>query len=204
MKKTDFKKKQFIDKIYMQQFSQFLYYMDHLFNDFIENKLIKPNEFDYGLPSSTFTPNLKMIENYRKTFYNSFFAYCYSDFEQKLIMLCKNEIHERNLQFLEGNRDVLKNIRKNMTNNMKLEFDNKCSNLWEEINDFKKIRNLIVHNGGYLPNAKNKQHIYQYINKRHDIALDNNKIVVEYEFCNFTINTFKNVFQNIRNLFILD
>ena len=63
-----------------------------------------------------------------------------------------------------------------------------------------EIRNFIVHSEGILNNSKKAEKIRNYISRRHDIFIENDKIILSADYCRYVINIIDRILRNLNSL----
>lgn len=209
MDKKEARKWHFLDNIRRSKLRAYLRHTNEFFeassDELTEQiKELEKSDSDFRYYRSQFD-NKKVLFNatFRNFHHSSFLVLCYSDFEKKLIDICNIEIRNRGLKqkLPDFNRDILTNVAKYTTEYMGIDIK-KNSKLWDDIKTIQKIRNTIVHKNGILVNSnKNATHIRTYINKRHDITIEKNHLILSQEYCNYVLETFGSFFDNLYNQF---
>lgn len=122
----------------------------------------------------------------------SYFITCYSYLEQELVDECR--LHKEKSFHIDVNDlrgDGIERARNYL--NKITGFDLSKTKSWYEIKHIQSIRNCIVHGGGDLTKCKEeiKKEIKKYIKDRKgDIFLNNNHIILSADYCRHVINTF--------------
>jgi len=121
----------------------------------------------------------------------SFITMTYTVLETRLNKLCKNLIKKRKLEL------TLEVLRGSLAERVKLFF--KAFNLQginkqdiDKITEFSRVRNLIVHEGGQMNNAK--KILEKYIDNNKNITVENNQIVIDTQYCLDNLSYFKSMF----------
>jgi hypothetical protein len=68
------------------------------------------------------------------------------------------------------------------------QFQRPTSALWEELGAFLKVRNVVVHTGGFAAGSKYERTIEQFCRLRSDINLSQGTVEIQPEFFEFIIN----------------
>ncbi len=128
-----------------------------------------------------------LAKEYPNILRKSIIITCYSYLEKELFIICEIQKNAKSLPLdvkdLKGNG--IEQAKKYLNKVAGIDFsDNKT---WEEIQNIRKIRNLIVHKDGILDD---KDKIREYIEKRpSEISIEGNKIIFKNaDYCRHVIN----------------
>lgn len=136
-------------------------------------------------------------EEFPLLFRYSFLLTCYSYFEHVLFQECKIEKNIKSLP-LDVTDLTGKGIEQAKNYLIKVARIDFPINDWEEIKNIQKIRNFIVHKEGNLDKSKNATTIRNYISKRHDIFIENDKIILSADYCK---NVMEIIFKFLSHLY---
>lgn len=131
---------------------------------------------------------------------SSMLVMAFSFFENQLKSICKRlkPYASSNIWLNDLFGDDIDRVKIYLKEIIKINFPNNDKN-WEEITNFRNIRNLVVHDGGKLEKERCKKYIKlkEYIDKNNKVLKldDHEKIVYEKEFIPHVLVTFQNFFK---------
>lgn len=118
----------------------------------------------------------------------SFFITCYSILEHELIDVCKLQKKKKQLPIDVNDLRGEGGIDRAMKYLKLVGFDLSTAKSWEDIKNIQLIRNCIVHSDADLT-CNNSKQIRNYIEKRKDISIENDKIILTKDYCRYVVNT---------------
>lgn len=180
-----------------------------VFEDFLEKEAVEIEEFYKTSQLYELTQREALdiyLENlnyyFPNLFRHSFFVATFSLIEKNLEDLCINICTKHNLpsynDFVqEKNGNTLDKARKYLVHIAKVEFPNNRE--WQELKNFSKLRNCVVHRQGYLDISGCDRYIVDdYIPKQRDLKIGlNGEIVLERNFCQHAIETIRSFFNRL-------
>ena len=120
----------------------------------------------------------QLTEVFPHIFRSSLFVTCYSFFEHELNELCgyfhKHQSCPIKINDLKG--DGIFRAKIYLKKVVGIEFPDQSTS-WEDIVDYNKIRNIIVHNNGKLDDSQKSKRIEEFIKKKSSIKLNNLKFI---------------------------
>ncbi len=140
---------------------------------------------------------LDEVKIIQSTFRKSFLIACCSNFEYQLYNICKEEQKKKSLKL--GINDLSgKGIEqaKNYLSKV-IGVDISIDKSWQEVINIQKIRNKLVHNNGFLESEKRDTQIENYISKRPDLSIVNDRITLSADYNEHVIQTFYNFLKNL-------
>jgi len=149
------------------------------------------------------------VNNFANIFRKSFFSNLYGFFESQLEQLCHSleklchtvENHigmphwsadKQRGSILEAAKPFLKEIGFPTSNG-----------LWQEIIQYRRLRNCIVHAEGKLSGAKEERELRQYIDRSKTLSLNDDEIILSKSFCEEALLTIRREFFRERLLIAL-
>lgn len=114
----------------------------------------------------------------------------------RVALVTKSELSADNLERLSR-----KKARKFLET--KGDFQKPIQPAWDEIDLFYKIRNVIVHNAGFIAKSTYKDDVEKFCQNRSDIRLRYEVIEIDPEFIEFVINQLVELVDQLRKEFIL-
>ena len=132
---------------------------------------------------------------------NSIFLVAFSNFEYELFsisrIISKELSPDSKIDEYSGNG--IEKVKKYFNRVLEIPFPSETQE-WNKIQIYKKIRNIIVHNGGKVRKIESNENLMSFINNEKFISLDNfNRIHLEPEFVNTVLYTFENFIVNFIN-----
>lgn len=131
------------------------------------------------------------VNQFQNLLRQSFFVALFSYFETKLVNEC-NERKPSNQALLLSDisgKDDLTKVRTYFRKVLKFPFPTNTSG-WQEIQNFRRIRNLIVHNKGKLSTIKNDE-IEKYLKDSPYLEIIEDEIFIKTGFCLHALKSFK-------------
>lgn len=132
-------------------------------------------------------------EDFPKISWESLTVMSFSTLENVLkrliIYVAENEEIDLSLM-VNGNIDYLDFLKDKIKQDLKIDFDFGGSKEWCLIKERKEIRNLITHNGGFLP--KDDLKIRKLIKRNNDVSLNGERISITKNFVQKTVEHMQN------------
>ncbi|MDF1532267.1 MAG: hypothetical protein P1P72_08145 [ANME-2 cluster archaeon] len=161
-------------------------YLEEYPDKFVEGELKKYSELDPSLESAIYSEFFYIKNEFPILLRYSFLVTCYSYFEHELIQECDSKV------------SGIEEAKNYLINDASIDFS--IDKSWNEILDIKKIRNCIVHSEGILDDCRFAKHIRNYISRRHDIFIENDRIILSADYCKYVINVLDRILRILKTL----
>ncbi|WP_324068262.1 MAG: hypothetical protein RSE15_10285 [Flavobacterium sp.] len=187
-------------------YDEFIHYED-LINEtekFLKTKYSEiSNSKDDDIIDERFGKKMQYTEIFPEILWKSIFLSIYFLLENSLDQICKNlrksNSYNLTLKDISGNGIFRSSLYLKKVCNLKAPFE---SNTWTEINNFNKIRNVLVHSDGIL--SKSVTDTIKICKKYNQIELkeydeDNFIIEINSEFCKFSLKKIEKTITHIHS-----
>jgi len=175
-------------------------YLQEYSDKFLKEELKKyPDNLDPYVENMIYSQYFYLAESLPNILRTSFIVTCYSYLEHELIQKCKIEKNAKPLQLSinDLNGKGIEQAKNYLIKVVGIDFP--IGEPWNEIMNIKDIRNFIVHKRGILDNSKKAEKIRTYIDKRQDISLELDEIILSADYCRYVINIFDKFLSNLSN-----
>lgn len=142
-----------------------------------------------------FRDRLNVIDDFTNLLRSSFFVSLYSFLESRLV----NECHSRKgahtplrLSDIRA-RNELDRIQKYFTKVLRVYFPNETTQ-WQEVQNYRVLRNCIVHNRGVLSGSREERQLQNYIDRKSDLRIVGDEVFLDTAFCSEALETVKAFF----------
>jgi len=184
-----------------------------VFEDFLEEKAVRAEEFykESELYESAQHEAVEIyLENlndyFPKLFRHSLFVTIFSLIEKRLEEICRIAARKYSLpsfnDFVQKNKknnngSTLDKVRKYLVHEAKVNFPNNQE--WQELKNFSKLRNCLVHRQGHLDANGCDKHLRNgYIPKQRYLSIEPGEYVVLHrDFCQHAIKTIRSFFSQL-------
>lgn len=136
---------------------------------------------------------LQMLEHFSNILWKSCFVSLYTYLETSLMHRCQWQ--RQRIGITIDLKDMAKSgLERSMLyleKVVRIKFSRGTSREWSDIQNYRQLRNCIVHNQGVLDeNVEHREKLARYLRNKSTISLDiNNEILLSREFCEETIET---------------
>ncbi|MBI4738819.1 hypothetical protein HY772_04620 [Candidatus Woesearchaeota archaeon] len=157
--------------------------LDEEGESFEEEKLVEEEEF--------LADKLSSFQEMFDVWQRSYFTTMYSFLESELIKECLHQKSDNvllTLADLSGQNEIDK-VKIYFTKVLKIPFPSNTPE-WQEIQNYRMLRNCIVHNRGRVDDDKNRR-LQDYITQQENLRLSSGNVILSKSFCLEASNTIK-------------
>jgi len=148
---------------------------------------------------------LEALEDFFPTILRqSFFVATYSLAEGKLDEMCrsvqKSKSLQRSLSDMSGKG--IQRARKYLKKEAGITFPDSLKPIWEELNNYRKLRNCFVHNQGYLTSNDDGKYLREHYLPSHQqfLRLEDDEISLREGLCEEVIKTIRTFFEELNKI----
>lgn len=173
-------------------------YLEEYTDKFVKRELKKYSELNPALENEIYSEFFYIAEEFPILLRYSFLVTCYSYLEHEFIKECKIQKKSKSLQLnvTDLNGNGIKRAKDYLIKVANIDFQ--IDESWNEIMNIAEIRNSIVHSEGFLNDSKKAEKIKNYISRRHDISIENDKIILSADYCRYVINIISKILRNLK------
>lgn len=131
---------------------------------------------------------------------SSCFVICYSAIERQLMSICEERQDKHTMKLKDVKGDGIELAQIYLKKQIGIDFPDQAE-AWMKIQDYRQVRNIIVHNQGFIAEKHLNEKKFQDILRRHpDLAIDKeslNELTISDSFCFEVIDTMQTFFNDL-------